>query len=63
MFVQGAFFWFIADYRETRADFEEEVFPVAVPVNPALDDFDGVADALDDTGIERVPTRARMPCQ
>lgn len=39
---------------ERGADLEEEVFVVAVPVSPTLDDLDGVVNAFDDAGIERM---------
>ena len=39
---------------ERGADLEEAVFLVAVPVSPALDDLDGVVDALHDVGIGRI---------
>ncbi len=42
------------DTGEGGADLEEEIFLVAVPVSPTLDDLDGVVDALDDAGVERV---------
>ena len=37
---------------EGCADFQEEVFLVAIAVGAALDDLDGVVDALDDARVE-----------
>ncbi len=48
---------------ECGADFEEEVFLVAVPVSTTLDDLDGVVDALDNAGIEWVSTAREDACQ
>lgn len=39
---------------ERGADLEEEVFLVAIPIGPTLDDLDSVVDAFDDAGIERM---------
>src|SRR5690606_26659471 len=41
---------------EGSADLEEEILLVAIAVSPALDDLDGVVDALDDAGVEWMPT-------
>ncbi|AMD44712.1 linear amide C-N hydrolase, choloylglycine hydrolase family protein [Bordetella holmesii CDC-H635-BH] len=48
---------------ECRPDLEEEVLLIAVAVGAALDDFDGVVDALDDAGVEPVATARQNPVQ
>ena len=48
---------------ERGADFEEEVFLVAVSVSSTFDDLDGVVDALDDAGIQRRVAQRNDLCQ
>ncbi|MGF6980487.1 hypothetical protein QFZ94_009004 [Paraburkholderia sp. JPY465] len=45
---------------ERSADFEEEIFLVAVPVSATFNDLDGVVDVLDNAGIERTPATGRQ---
>ncbi|MGF6735786.1 hypothetical protein OKW50_007959 [Paraburkholderia youngii] len=47
---------------ERSADFEEEMFLVAVPVSATFNDLDGVVDVLDDAGLNGRRQRAAKPC-
>ena len=49
------FFGSSRNTREGSADFEEEVLLIAIAVSAPLDDLDGVIDAFDDAGVQRVP--------
>lgn len=48
---------------EGCADLQEEVLLISVAVGSALDVLDGVVDAFDDAGIERVSTARQDPVQ
>lgn len=49
------------NFGEGCLDLKEEVLLATVAIGPALDDRDGVVDALYDAGIQWL--RAMMPCQ
>ena len=43
--------------------FQEEVFLVSIAVGPALDDLDGVVDAFEDAGMQRMSTARQNAVQ
>lgn len=54
MLVTRGFFGSSKNTGKGGADLEEEVPLIAVSIGAALDDLDGVVDAFDDGGVQKV---------